>query len=517
MKVSAKIAAIEIDDRDIRVTVVRTGGKTPVILEAHHATAEYDDPEQRLEAMIAAATEAVSAVKGPVTTWVLCVSSAYGINRQLRIPFRGRRKVEAVVPGELEPNLAIPIEDLIIDQEIVREHEGETDVLAIAMRRGVLEEQVEILTAAGAPIEAITVDVAALTSLWRNMRRSVNGMEAVLHVREQTSFFVLVTNKALVWYRNIPITLEQIHQSPERAVQEVRNSVRAFLTSWHTDETITNLTITGVSDDPVIRDAFEGSFDFTVAFEDLMIDLKGIEHIAATPPVETEAGEGAQTQAVQEVGEEVDAFAPLVGAAVSAAGTGYVFNFMTPDLGVKPSYSGLANHLVFTGILALIGILGYSAYLYMDYRANMQEINRIGEKIWAIHEQCFENSPIQERPEDDLGGRTTINLIEEQMLAHDSGPLSGVPVEWLAKPIFLDILLDLSQRFPGDRVKINEVSLFAGRRGQVAVKGQTGENDIDFLQQILRQIENTSDTLKDANSVIKIDGDTAEFELTANY
>lgn len=517
MSMSARIAVVAFEERAVRTAVIRTGGKAPVILEAHEAAVHYTDPEHRESAVASAAAQAIGAVKGPVSAWVLCAPSAEAAVRMMRIPFKGRGKVAAVVPGELEPYLAIPIDELVVDHTVVREADGKTDVLAVAARESVLSSQTSVLREAGIQVEAITLDVAALTSLWRTQRKSVAPMEAVLHVRERGSFFVIVTPKTIASFRPIPLTLAQVRTNPAALVMQVRNSIRAFQAGWEGETALEQLTVTGAGLGDDLRTPLEEGLSMAVSVEDLMMEVKGVDKIADAGAAAE--GDGADSGLWNELDAAVDRYAPLVGAAAGLTGKGYTFNLLRGALRSGRSNKTLVSHMVFSGALALAGLLGYGAYCFADYRANMRKIDLIGQEIWTIHQQCFPNSAQTERPANDVGGRFTLESLEAQATSGAEGPFADIPIEWLTKPMLLDILRDVGRLLPNEVAQVTNLKIGSGRNEHtVTVEGTFSTQKLDAFNAAIGELMRDSAVFANAQSPsIQQSGTQASFSITAPY
>ena len=275
MGFKAKIAAIEFAGDDVVLTVVKTGGKLPKVIGLQVCRAEYADPGQRSEALVEAVKAAVNALKPRVAAYTLCVSGRHGIVRMLRIPFRGKRRVGAAVQFELEPYLAFPIDDLLVDHCHVYEAEGQTDVFAVGLRRELLEEQLAILHEAGIDPEGIGVDVEGLTHLWQAATPGrKKGLSAVLHAREEGAVVAIMNNKALAYFRCLTLTAETIRTSPLAAAREVQNSVRGFIANWRGGGEIASIAVTGAGLCGESRESFERELGMTVVDVDLMEKLK---------------------------------------------------------------------------------------------------------------------------------------------------------------------------------------------------------------------------------------------------
>ena len=150
VKLNATIGAVEFTDGSVRVAVVKTGAKTPTVLQ----TVEVTVVASEHNAKVAALRTAVERLDDHPSVFVLCVPVSWTVLRQLTIPFQGHRKVAAAVPFELEPCLAIPIEDLAVDYLTTRTISEGTGVIAIGVQRNLLEEHCGILEEAGISAEA---------------------------------------------------------------------------------------------------------------------------------------------------------------------------------------------------------------------------------------------------------------------------------------------------------------------------------------------------------------------------
>ena len=88
MAFGAKVAAVEFAGDEVRVVVAKTG-RTPGLLEAHAATAVYETPEERRDAMGRALEEALGRMHSRPTAFVFCADASRATVRTLTVPFRG--------------------------------------------------------------------------------------------------------------------------------------------------------------------------------------------------------------------------------------------------------------------------------------------------------------------------------------------------------------------------------------------------------------------------------------------
>lgn len=458
MMLSARIGAIEFDGDEVRLAVVKTGGRTPVVLELHACRAVYAEPEGRADALGAALREAVRRVKNRPAAYVLCVSSRHGLSRLLTLPFRGRRRVAAAVRFELEPFLAFPVDELVVDFNVVREYDGQTEVFAIGMRRDHLAEQIATAAAAGIEPEGICLVGAGLTALWHAEKRPpASSIRALLHLRDNGSTLAVAVGRSLALLRHLPTTAAQLLEEPALAGRLVQNTLRAFTASWEQEAPIEELVVTGVHPSPAERRDFEDGLTLPVVYEDLSQPVKGPglarRGQSATPVSVSGVEPGLSVE--ESVPERINQWEALVGAGVSSASGLFAFDFRKGELSARGAGRGLVRHLVFSAGLGLLLLLGYAAYCYIDYQRNMAEIDRIGNRIWELYAEAFPDSSEARagRTYHDPGGQTTWELMQREMSAGVGLGAYGDP-ELFTRPILLDVLQEISEKMPDSKVRV---------------------------------------------------------------
>lgn len=310
MGLKAKIAAIEFADDEVRVALVKPGGKLPKVLDLQVCRVEYAGDEERFDALVQAVRTVFGRMKVRPSAYVLCISSLHTVVRTIHIPFRGKRRVAAAVRFELEPYLAFPIEELVVDFFPVLEIEGQTDVFAVGVRRTLIEEQLAVLKAAGIEAGGAGVDALGLTALWQASRRGAKGLSAALHVREEGAVLAITNNKKLVYFRHLPFVGPEFHENPARGIREVLNSLRGFLAVWRGGGEIASLAVTGMGLSDEERDLFEEDLGVSVVEEDPIARLECGDVVAradaGVSEIETAGGAKESEQT-----EEPPWFAPL--------------------------------------------------------------------------------------------------------------------------------------------------------------------------------------------------------------
>ncbi|MGI6458801.1 MAG: pilus assembly protein PilM [Candidatus Hydrogenedentales bacterium] len=472
MKLPAKIGAVEFDDDEIRLAVVNTGGRVPSILDVSVCRAVYESASERFEALVAAVKHARAQLKAKPSAWVVCAGSDNAIARKLVLPFKGRGKVAAAVPFELEPYLAFPIDELAVDYSIIREADGNTEVLAVGVRRTLLEEQLDVLSAGGITAEGIGLDAAGLSSLLRACQGGTAGLTAALHAREYGASLVVTRGTALVYLRHLPLTSEQLRQEPAGAAREVQNTLRAFLASWPEDEAaLSELTVTGLALPEAQREEFEQELALPVHQVDLLEGMKDSVRARIELPAARVAPDGMPVEAADESAEEVpaeerpNAWAVLAGVALTSAGGTYGLNFRTGPLAAASNWSGLLRHGIFSMALAAVLLVAFGVHAHTKHLRNRAEIERIGNAIWAYYEEAFPASPSVEggRPAFDTGGSIAIEMMRADHSAM-SETLELSDVSMYQRPPLPDILREISIRMPDSKVRVTSVRIASTQR-----------------------------------------------------
>jgi type IV pilus assembly protein PilM len=87
--------------------------------------------------------------------------------RTLTLPFSDLRKLEKVVPFEIEALLPYPLEEVVVDYQTIEATDGKTNLLAAAAPRRLIKNYLDQLSQAGVDPEAVELDGMALMNLVR--------------------------------------------------------------------------------------------------------------------------------------------------------------------------------------------------------------------------------------------------------------------------------------------------------------------------------------------------------------
>ena len=506
MMLSTRVGAIELHGDTVRLAIINGGSGAPSVLELHTATADYENPEVRNEAMITAIKACTSKVKNKPTLYVLVIQSQHCLARQVQVPFKGSRRVSAAVPIELEPYLAIPIEDMLIDFSVVREVDGKTDCFAICVRLESTQDQIALLKTAGVDPECVTVDVAGLCSLWQTKHRDVNGLDAVLHVREDSVTLAVVRKRNLLFYRSLPHTAATMMASPGHVIREVQNTIRAFAATSHDEAQVRALYVHGLQIDESLRSGLEERLGVPVYSENLLDGLKGIDK-----SLEKVKAELVPARLLSELGSQIEAqveppplypgyeFSAAIGCANSLASGTYSFDFRTGVLARPNEAKSMAARAVFSVTLLVFIAAGYFTHCYFEYKQNIARQAEISREMWKIFMESYPTSPqAKGRSVDEyVMWRETQGLIDnaqkETDIAQDDALLA-----MYQQPTLLDVLRELGRVLPKGAVTVTNLRMTSsGREPKIDVSGDIADS---------AAFTSANEELK-KSEILKMDGD----------
>ncbi len=472
MAFGAKVAAVEFAGDEVRVVVARTG-RRPELLEAHAATAVYETPEERREALGRALDEALGKIRSRPSVFVYCADASRATVRTLAVPFRGTGRVSKAVPFEIEPHLPFPLEELAFDHRIVTEIGGETEVLAVGTRRMHLEEPLAVLDAAGVVPEAVNMDVCGLTALWRAKRRPGKGLEAVLHLRENGASLAVMHQRALAFFRYLPMGGPALRANPARLAREVQNTLRSFMAQWRGGGEIAELNLTGADLAPEEVEAFSQALNLPVVPSVLLDGIRG----------------GAAVRRRDGDGAGFNRWEAALGVAHAASGTDFSFDLLQAERSWEQAAGGLVAHLLFSACFGLVLVLGWGFYYYETAARNGHVTDEIRAKIESL--------------------KGEIDTMSKAGLGPD------VDVTPFGDPPVLDLLKEIGTRMPGNKVTVAEVKIAPpGAQGAwLSISGET-PNAADF-NQVFEELKKATMFKAAGDPNIKLQGAKTFFRVRA--
>lgn len=469
---SPNIGAVEIRGDTVRLVVIRRGMRTLRVVAAAHESVEYTESEERTEALVAALRRALQKLSCMPHTWVLVVSSQLCMVRTLTLPFRGTRRVLAAAPFELEPHLAFPLEELALDFSIVAEFDGQTDVLAVGIRRNHLNEYLAVLQAVGIHVEAVTLDTIALVSFWLRTHSVGKGLQAVLHVREDSAGLVILHGRALAYFRSLPFSGQRLVSDPAAAAREIQNTLRAFLAKWRGKTQFEALYVSGLEPDEALARSLREQLGIEILLSDLLSQDDKTRMLRVAPGAEA----------------EMDADAFVLVAAAEGAYRNLPVNFLRNEQQDGATLVGLvARHVMFTSSLALF-LIGLWVFFYFQATGRYRtEVERLQTQIQAI------NAEIADLAEKGLG--------------------EDVPTDIFRDPPLLDILDEIAKRMPEGTVTITDVRLSPpGARGSWIIIEGTAP-DVSRFNEAFARLGESPLLRVDPEPDVRLQGNIASFRI----
>jgi len=138
--------------------------------------------------------------------------------RVVSLPFRDERKIEQVIPFELEQHIPFPLDEVTVSWHILGSGEVDrntTDILAAAVQKSVLKEFLEGLSRGG--VDPVIVDLDALVpSSLSPMTNIPDAPTALLDIGKSKSSFTVFSGKQMCYARILPSGGEDLTRAIER-------------------------------------------------------------------------------------------------------------------------------------------------------------------------------------------------------------------------------------------------------------------------------------------------------------
>lgn len=448
MKLAAKIGVIQLTDHRLRLIVVKTGSADPKVLERIDEALPpmSDDPDEALHEQAAFIRSRIKTLKHTPSIYMLNTPHAWSVMRLLSVPFKGAKKVRAAITYELEPYLAIPIDDLIIDHNSVSELDGKTEVFIMGLQRDPVTEQLDLLHRAGITVEGIGLDIVGLSALSLDTLLTDSTPQALVVDHEGHSYLTVVHNRSLAY-------VQRIMGTPDHAdawSQEIQNAVRAF----HANSLAT-VELTGVvcTDNGIQEDA-------RVSLEE---KLALPVHIAAL-------GESWAPASILE-SSDASTWLSMIGTGSAAAGGAFNISFAQSGSD-KDTANPYKLHIAAIAVLVLFTLTAHLFITHLKTQNNSAEIEQIGQRVWEEFSATYPNDPAaQARPAGDVGGFMSFEAMS-QALEMEQNTSANLTPEMFNQPSLMEILRELSAHMPDSQVTVLDISITSRRaKMEINVRG----------------------------------------------
>ena len=217
------ILGLDINSHSVAAVRVRGG------LKGHHVTAcahvmieEAGGLEEALKALV----EQI----GPEAD--ICISSIPGehvSNRNLRMPFRDKKKIRQTLAFELETMVPFPVEDLLVDFTTV-DRSDQSEILAASVKQAYISEYLAHLQANR--IDPAVLDISGVpTACWLLRQAGTPDDGLLLEIGLKRNTMILYLNRRIALVRTLPFNGSAIARHPDtRAAEQIESCLRSFCT-----------------------------------------------------------------------------------------------------------------------------------------------------------------------------------------------------------------------------------------------------------------------------------------------
>lgn len=221
-----------IDIRDEAVTAIRiSSGLKANRIESHCRIGFDEAPEDTENRLFRAIEKIVEETGATGASCILSLPPGEVAYRNVKLPFRERKKISQLLPLELEAGLPSPVEEYTIDFDIVHKAEF-TDIIAASVRTETLDELTGMLRHFGIKAGYITSAPVA-EALWY-ARYAVTKSDGFLflNVDDACATACLVFSGKLHLARTFRLPRGNTEKRAERLQKEIRRITAAFETIY---------------------------------------------------------------------------------------------------------------------------------------------------------------------------------------------------------------------------------------------------------------------------------------------
>jgi general secretion pathway protein L len=380
--------------------------------------------------------------------------------RNLQIPFRSRKKIQMVLPFELEPSLPYAVDEVVLDFSPVRHDatKDSTDVLAAILPKAELDRLLETLAAFDLDPEAITIGGLPL-ALHHLRQADVPGDKLILDAdHDMATLFAAVDNQ-IQWIRSFPLAADT---APSVVKRQVMLSLAAFEEQYGYDLENSEMVISGHGlQGTLTKEAIDDALGVSSYSSDL-VTQQGFDEPIGDDPVAGQWDARKMDNALALGLAEIGGFQGL--------------NVYRSQFPAKKLWSKYKEPLVKTGwIAAAVLVLMFVGQLIESYTLN-RRIKQIEQQAQSIYRATFPKATKITDPY----AQMEINLREAKKAA-------GISTGREDRERSIDVLNSISKRIPPE-VKV-DVSRMVIAADNILISGQTvGYDSVDEVKNSLEQI-----------------------------
>jgi type IV pilus assembly protein PilM len=209
----AKGTGIEIGATTVTVAEVEGSAKKFRVTAAGRARIEASAPgDERIKAVSQAARTALKAARASKEQVVVSIASCDVIIREIQLPFTDEGQIQKVIKFESESHLhSCDIDDVVIGFQKIAESGTKSRVLIFAVKKEDIRNTLDALDRIGIDPMHVTIDAAALFSVWRALPAgAADGTNVILDVGDVTTTALVAVADKIRLVRGIRLGTETI-------------------------------------------------------------------------------------------------------------------------------------------------------------------------------------------------------------------------------------------------------------------------------------------------------------------
>lgn len=461
---------LDISDDFVAAAVVRQSGQERRVSGCAFLERRGEDLAELLPGLLAQ----VGWSGGPAA----CGLSLAGVSvRNLSLPFTERRKIEQVLPLELEDQLLTPVAEQVVEYLVTDSGKESSSLLVAGLEKETLRAQLDVLARGGLSPDSLTLRNLSLAEMLARSGKLPSSfllLDAGVHAVNM----VLVHGGGVVLARHLPY--------PERMYTEAPFAFAGGLASIvHPAEAAA--CIRAIGEDLRRSIGFFG-VEIGMAVQPEQVVLTGSMH--QIDELRSQISEALGQEVVscslkQELGVHLAAelrehwqpalYDHALALALQALKKRPGINFRKDEFAPPAMFFSSRPRLLTAASLALLLVAGGFVLLGLDYRSLKRDHDALGTKMEAIYKETF---PAATKVIDPLA-QMQANIREIQ------APSISTPV-FSGDKRSLNILADISARIPAD-LTIHVTRLVIDQ-DSVQMKGDTDTfNNVNMIQGKLRQ------------------------------
>jgi len=136
--------------------------------------------------------------------------------RMIKLPFADRKKMDKVIPFEVEGYTPFNIEEMVVSYHIVKVEEGGAQVLALLVKKDVLRDHLEILERAKISPKIVDLDALSLYTISSLILQGIKGPFSLADIGASKTSICIVDGGHVSMIRSLPIGGEAITGAIQR-------------------------------------------------------------------------------------------------------------------------------------------------------------------------------------------------------------------------------------------------------------------------------------------------------------